>query len=72
MASKLVTNMMDACSGNFETPTPMVITVDNISDISSPNFPQQYPENIKCSWRIIADDNQTIELSFLELDIENL
>jgi len=38
--------------------------------IRSPNYPQPYPENIQCTWRILAPVGYKVELSFLEFTLE--
>jgi len=38
---------------------------------SSPNFPKPYPQNIQCTWRIVAPIGYQVKLSFLEFDLEN-
>ena len=42
---------------------PMVITILNKTDISSPNYPENYDNDLNCQWRILADDDKRIELS---------
>lgn len=32
--------------------------------IKSPNYPQNFPVNIECSWQIIAHEGNHIEMSF--------
>lgn len=59
--------MMVACS----TSTPMVITVQNNTEISSPKYPENYPNNLDCTWHIVADHDKRIELSVKGYDIEN-
>ena len=38
--------------------------------LSSPNFPKPYPQNIQCTWRILAPIGYQVKLSFLEFDLE--
>ena len=57
---------MDAC-GNGGA---MVITVQNNTVVSSPNFPEDYPNNMNCTWHIVADRNNLIELSLKGHDLE--
>ncbi|OCT77978.1 hypothetical protein XELAEV_18029075mg [Xenopus laevis] len=38
--------------------------------ISSPNFPQLYPNNAFCSWEIRVPPNKQVELTFLHIDLE--
>lgn len=48
-----------ACSGS-----PLVITMKNRTDISSPGYQQDeyYPNNMDCEWSIVADQNKIIRL----------
>lgn len=32
--------------------------------IKSPNFPQNFPANVECSWRIIAHEGNHLEMSY--------
>lgn len=38
--------------------------------IESPNFPGDYPPNLKCQWKIISPKSSTIKLSFSHLNLE--
>ena len=38
--------------------------------VSSPDFPQHYPQNIQCTWRIQAPEGLQVLLSFLEFQLE--
>lgn len=38
--------------------------------ISSPNFPNPYPRNMQCTWRILAPSDYKVQLSFLEFKLE--
>ncbi|XP_066288209.1 CUB domain-containing protein 2-like isoform X1 [Branchiostoma lanceolatum] len=40
-------------------------------NISSPNYPNMYPGNINCAWRIMVDEGQRIVIVFKALDIED-
>ena len=48
-----------ACAGN-----PMIITVKNRTDITSPGYQknENYPNNMDCKWIIKADQNKIIRL----------
>lgn len=40
-------------------------------NFQSPNFPQNYPKNVKCSWKImVPGDNAKIIITFPKFDIE--
>lgn len=32
--------------------------------IKSPNYPQNFPANVECSWQIIAHEGNHLEMSF--------
>lgn len=34
--------------------------------IKSPNYPQNFPANVECSWQIIAHEGNHLEMSFSE------
>ena len=48
----------------------MVITLENAADISSPKFPENYPNDANCTWHIVANNNTRIELSIEGHEIE--
>ena len=50
--------MDKACNGS-----PMIITLKNQTDVTSPNFPQGYGNDLDCSWNIISDSRKRIKLS---------
>lgn len=39
--------------------------------IESPNFPNNYPPNIKCLWNIVVPMGNKINISFSHFDLEN-
>ena len=39
-------------------------------NLESPNYPLPYPNNVDCQWHITADLGYTIELTFIEYDVE--
>ena len=51
--------MKMACGNNSE----MVITQFNKAHIASPGWPNPYPPNIHCKWKITATKGAEIELS---------
>ena len=55
-----------ACDNN----QTMVITMENATDITSPNFPNNYEINMACTWHIIATNDTRIELSVEGYEIE--
>ena len=59
-------DMMDACG----TGSAMVITIQNNTFVSSPNFPSNYPNNMDCTWHIVADHDKGIELSLKGHELE--
>ena len=50
--------MIEACKN-----LPYVITVTNTTDITSPNYPYNYDNNLDCTWLIIANDRSRIKVS---------
>ena len=54
--------MDDACNGNG----PMVFTMLNKTEIYSPNYPDNYPNNIGCIWKFFAVDGFRIQLTIEE------
>ena len=48
----------------------MKITNMNRTDIFSPQFPEDYLNNMDCSWVILAKDNERIKLSLKEGELE--
>uniref|UniRef100_W5MX16 Cubilin n=1 Tax=Lepisosteus oculatus TaxID=7918 RepID=W5MX16_LEPOC len=49
------------CGGLFTAPT---------GEIHSPRYPNNYPDNVDCSWVISVDRHHRIILNFTDLDIE--
>ena len=41
--------MTEACVGE-----PMVIKIEDDTDITSPNYPRNYPNDLNCVWIIVA------------------
>jgi len=39
--------------------------------LTSPGYPQNYPENIDCSWVIESRPGRTLQFEFLSLDIQS-
>ena len=60
---------MAACTADSR---PMVITAHNSTDIFSPSFPRNYPDNLNCEWKIVTDHKQNIgvEVSLKGYEIE--
>ncbi|OCT80030.1 hypothetical protein XELAEV_18026848mg [Xenopus laevis] len=46
------------------------VLTDRSGVISSPNFPQLYPNSAFCSWEIRVPPNKQVELTFLHIDLE--
>ena len=59
--------MRDACGRN----KVMVITILNLTDITSPGFPDRYPDNMDCKWLIVAEDDKQIEISLRGHEVES-
>ena len=58
--------MIDACGAK-----PLVITIFNKTDITSPGFPNTYPNKIKCTWLIVADLDKRVLLKVKGHEIED-
>ena len=39
--------------------------------IQSPNYPNNYPSNVNCTWTITAPPNEVITLTFTDLRLES-
>ena len=50
--------------------TEMVMTIDNITSIFSPDYPSNYPNDANCTWHILATGDTRIELSIKDSEIE--
>ena len=48
----------------------MKITNMNKTDIFSPLFPQDYPNNINCSWLLLAKETEKIRLTLKGYELE--
>ena len=51
--------MMLACGAD----RIMKISNMNKTDILSPQYPEEYPNNMKCSWLILAKEREIIKLT---------
>ncbi|KAH9505770.1 hypothetical protein Btru_055741 [Bulinus truncatus] len=54
------TNATSSCGGEV---------TDQAGLITSPNFPQNYPDNVVCTWNITVATNQIINVKFTWLDL---
>jgi hypothetical protein len=71
---------LDAVPGNVRSATPnrllnigcggRLYASDNLKPLQSPNFPMNYPNNIKCTWTIVAKVGDTVKISFSYLKLE--
>ena len=50
--------MIEACKKH-----PYIVTISNMTDITSPNYPVHYDNNLDCIWIVKANDRNRIELS---------
>ncbi|XP_060536860.1 cubilin [Cylas formicarius] len=46
------------------------ILTDPVGEIKSPNYPRGYPPNIECKWIIKVAPGNSIEITFIEIDVE--
>ena len=50
----------------------MDVMVSSIKqNLSTPNFPLTYPNDLDCQWRFIANENQSVKLEFNNFFIRN-
>lgn len=66
--SETMEQKQDALCGN----TSIILTNDNMLNISSPNYPLEYPGNLNCTYDITVDDpgkHSTVYL--IEVDLED-
>ena len=59
---------VDACGDN--KPRVAKAEFEESLNLESPNYPLPYPNNVDCQWHITADLGYTIELTFIEYDVE--
>ena len=57
---------IDPCGDNRP-----LITDELNGSISSPNYPQNYPNDANCSWMIALNTPSKINLTFNDFDVEN-
>ena len=57
--------MNDACGSN----APMVIKIEDDTDITSPNYPRDYPDNLDCTWTIVATNNPPRKVHLIVEDV---
>lgn len=39
--------------------------------LQSPNYPENYPSDLNCSYQIVANRNQTIQLEWIDFEFED-
>ena len=50
---------------------PRVISDSPFGEITSPNYPGNYPDDADCQWQITVDSGSIIRLTFVEFDVED-
>lgn len=55
------TSSQESCGGDLQTPT---------GTLQSPSYPQNYDHSRICEWRITVQEGYSVNLYFLDLDIE--
>ncbi|RZF39688.1 hypothetical protein LSTR_LSTR013176 [Laodelphax striatellus] len=53
---------LNLCGGTF-------YPVQEMGLIESPNYPENYPRNASCQWRLVASDSQTFSISVPQLHL---
>ena len=48
-----------------------VIYKSEFGEIRSPNYPEVYPKDAICYWRIVVEDGFVVKLTFPDFNIEN-
>ena len=43
-----------------------------LGDFKSPNFPDNYQNNVECNWEIIVPEGKKVDLKFLSFDVSVL
>ena len=51
---------------------PLLITISNKTDITSPNYPKLYDNNMDCEWIVLTNEDREIKLMPHERSIEVL
>eukprot|EP00795_Rhopilema_esculentum_P014104 gene14104-5092_t len=59
------TQFVQGCGGQLSISDPLAI-----GNLSSPNYPTNYPINIECTWVLNVPAGDTILFTFVDLDIE--
>ena len=68
MISYFVASLDFAC-GELK---PMVMAgVTSSGEITSPNYPSEYPNNADCQWHINVDFGYVVKLTFLDFVLED-
>ena len=49
---------------------PSVISNSQSGEIKSPNYPDNYPDDVDCAWHIAAGVGETIAITFNAFDLE--
>lgn len=47
------------------------IVIDTHGTVVSPSFPLNYPPNLRCEWKLLAQPGKKIQLLFDTLDLES-
>lgn len=53
----------------ISSPTKTCFLQIQIQSLSSPNFPSNYPTNVRCQWILTADNYERIKLNFVDISI---
>ena len=54
-----------------ESKPQMMFGVTTSGEITSPNYPSNYPNNADCQWQISADFGYIVKITLLEVDLED-
>ena len=50
---------------------PLIIDDSSSGNVTTPNYPENYPSFSDCEWEIRAEDGDAVTLAFIEFDTEH-
>ena len=66
IGNPLVPILVDPC-GDYQ---PFVHSDSETGMVTSPNYPGMYPNNVICSWLIVAEEDYSVRLTVISFDLE--
>ena len=49
----------------------MILGATSSAEITSPNYPSNYPDDADCQWHINVDFGYVVKIKLLEFDLED-